>query len=191
MKDHYNLLLSKHAKKNRDEEKATGIDVEIKEVDQLLDDIQEEIEIAKETLFKKSETEKTKDHADKIKGEEMRAVAMESMGETRNRKLSDDSPGGSTRRNLSDTLVYLRESAREKVEANKMEWELRREELEFRKQEHEERSGQTQTLMQQIQQQQIVHNNFIQQQIQQQKQQFQMQTELFKSLINKLNNLHV
>ena len=58
MKDHYNLLLSKHAKKKRDEEKATGIDVEIKEVDQLLDEIQEEIEIANETLLKKSETEK-------------------------------------------------------------------------------------------------------------------------------------
>ena len=50
VRDHFNLLLTKRKNKKRENERASGINMEKKEIDTLLDEILEDIENCQEVL---------------------------------------------------------------------------------------------------------------------------------------------
>lgn len=197
LRDHLNYQIKKRNRTLRDEERASGIEVETSEMDVLLDEISNGIEIANEIRTEKLDMNKKKEEAEKLKAEEIRNQAMESMGETRRRRSSEDSETSGPsfasppppKRRGTETLAYLREVSEAKRKQENEEKELRREELAFQTRQHEESTRQTQLLLQQMQQQQALQNAALQQQLTNQQQQFQMQTELFKSLIDKINHI--
>ena len=170
VRDHFNLLLTKRKNKKRENERASGIHIEEKEIDTLLDEILEDIENCQEVLSTQSDAKRQAEAADKERAEEMRMRAMETYGESRKRKNEDDdtTPQRGKRRSGSETIQFLR---REELELKKQEAENSREQFNFV----------MQNMQMQIQQQQI------KQQFQMQQQQMQQQTQLFAALLEKIN----
>ena len=130
-------------------------------MDQLLDDINNEVEIAnKRNAHKRNQKHRDQKLTRRRKRRyKMRRVAIKSLGETRKRRFTWKQRNYLTYRSLpkrrmrSETLVYLRESADAKREDEKLERERRKQELELKPKEHDERCRQTNMVMQQIQQQ--------------------------------------
>jgi len=176
VRDRYALLTSKRAQKIREEEKASGIDVEdVSELDNLLEDILErekegKAAIEAQNLEKNKKSEKEKGAVDLI-----RRQAMEKM----EKRQSDEFQTGTKkkgRRSTSDAIDYLKEKASK-------EYDLRKEEMELKKKEQDQSSQQQQDMMkvllnqmqQQQQQQQNLQTMFLSQQ--------QQQNEILKALI--------
>ena len=90
VRDHFNLLLKKQKNKKPENERASGINIEEKEIDTLLDEILEDIENFQEVLSTQSDAKRQAEAADKEKAEEMRMRAMETYGESRRYKNEDD-----------------------------------------------------------------------------------------------------
>ena len=133
----------------REEEAASGVVVE---------DLTEK-EVLIEELIEREDTIKPDDNRlsvqqknDKDKAEDIRKKAMESMGETKKRKLSrgttdEDRPTTSGRKRRAQPLVdFLRENAN-------AERELRQQELDIKRKEHEKQQETIQVMM--LQQQQM------------------------------------
>ena len=80
--DHINLILTKRKNKKRENERTSGINIEGKEIDTLLDGILEDIENCQEVLSTQSDAKRQAEAADKEKAEEMRMRAMETYGES-------------------------------------------------------------------------------------------------------------
>ena len=169
VRDHFNLLLTKQKNKKRENERASGINIEEKEIDTLLDEILEDIENCQEVLSTQSNAKRQAEAADKEKAEEMRMRAMETYGESRKRKNEDDdtTPQRGKRRSGSETIQFL---------GNAEEMKLRREELELKKQEAENSREQFNFVMQNMQMQMQIQQQQMQQQFQMQQQQMQQQT---------------
>jgi len=111
------------------------------------------------------------------KAEEMRKRSMEKLGETRKRQAEEGGKVTPRKRGSgSETLVYLREKA-------EREFDLRKEELEVKKDEQSAQLQMFQFMQQQLQQQQQQQ----QQQVQLQQQQQQLQNQLLMALIEKIN----
>lgn len=150
VRERCSLLETKFRKKTRDEERASGISVEVSEQDVLLEEILEKEQAAEVEL----DVAKGKKVDDKNKAEEMRRKAMERMSK---RKVDDTEEGSegtsgasgskrSRRRSGSDTIEYLKEKG-------EMERELKEKELEIRKTEAENQKDMMTMLLQQQQQQ--------------------------------------
>ena len=135
--------------KIREEEAASGVVVE---------DLTEK-EVLIEELIEREDTIKPDDNRlsvqqknDKDKAEDIRKKAMESMGETKKRKLSrgttdEDQPTTSGRKRRAQPLVdFLRENAN-------AERELRQQELDIKRKEQEKQQETIQAMM--LQQQQM------------------------------------
>ena len=172
VRDHFNLLLTKRKNKKRENERASGIHIEEKEIDTLLDEILEDIENCQEVLSTQSDAKRQAEAADKERAEEMRMRAMETYGESRKRKNEDDdtTPQRGKRRSGSETIQFLR-----------------REELELKKQEAENSREQFNFVMQNMQMQMQIQQQQMQQQFQMHQQQMQQQTQLFAALLEKIN----
>ena len=175
VRDHFNLLLTKRKNKKRENQRASGINIEEKEIDTLLDEILEDIENCQEVLSTQSDAKRQAETADKERAEEMRMRAMETYGESRKRENEDDdtTPQRGKRRSGSETIQFLR-----------------REELELKKQEAENSGEQFNFVMQNMQNMQMqmqIQQQQMQQQFQMQQQQMQQQTQLFAALLEKIN----
>ena len=84
VRDRYNLLTKKMQAKLKSEEKASAIDVETTELDDLLEEISEKEKAAKEKL--ESDEDNKAVENDKVAAESMRKEALERMGQTAKRK---------------------------------------------------------------------------------------------------------
>lgn len=143
VRDRWNLLQSKFRKRMAEEEKASGIDVEMSERDVLIEELCNKEESLSFNANKKK--------ADKEAAEDIRKKAMERMKETTKRKSSESDTKGSgkkSRRNGGELVDFFREKA-------KSEQELRERELKIREQEQENAAKRQEDLLQLMAQQQM------------------------------------
>ena len=195
LRDRFNLLMSKFKAKKKEEGRATGISAEMQEVDIVLEELCEKEEASKN----KSTTGNKNPQQDKAKAEEMRLKAMETMGQTQKRGKKSDgvSPVKKKKKEKKKNMRCHWIPEKKKVE---QEMELRRDEIELRKQEEVRGShlSEQQVKMQQdmlkIIQQQHEKQQKEQQRHQQQQQQFmqsmfnrqQQQSQALLALIERL-----
>lgn len=128
VRDRFSLIQAKYKEKMRYEEGASGIDCEETELDQALAEITEKEEEADRERNEKNDTQTKKNEKDKAAGEDVRLKAMETM-RRKSDDFEDDKPS-KRRRSTSDAVEYLKE----KFENEK---DLRKEELEIKKNEQQ------------------------------------------------------
>ena len=92
----------------KDEEKASGIECDLSEVEKALEEIAEKEAAAEDTV------ESDKKKADNAKAVEMRNRALESLGRTQKRQRNDEEeenvkPKQKSHRSGGETIAYLRE----------------------------------------------------------------------------------
>ena len=148
-RDHFHKIMQEFEKKERDEHKATGIDVEYDELAHLSQDIKDRMEEV--TSQVEPETAKKQQEAEQASG--MRQKAMETMGGTKKRKSSSTDGKQPQRRRSSDTMNVLQESMQQRAEQMKAERELRERELKTRELEMKQ---QQQVMMQMLHNQQLM-----------------------------------
>ena len=93
VRNSYSLLITKHAQKLRKEEKASGIEVETSELDNLLEEIIEREKNAKAKIESQDMDKNKKAEKEKATAEGVRKQAMERMGDTKKRENSNDESG--------------------------------------------------------------------------------------------------
>ena len=173
------VLIKKYKKKVAEETKASGITVdEPSEFDIAMEEICEKAEAAERDLQMMSEERKANLEKEKRQAEDMRAKALEKVGETRKREASDDvKKEKKARRSGADTITYLKERSEE-------EFKIRQEELELKKQEQRSQTKQqeemTQQLIRQQENQQVMFANLQKQQSEQLQQLSQMQMAIMQ-----------
>ena len=154
VRDRYNLLIDNFKKQDRENDKASGIDVVETELDLLLRELVEKsLEASCGYCDKKKSLE-----AEKQCAEEIRFQAMESLGETRkrNEKSPEEETPRKSRRTSNDTVNYLRERSQREYELREQEMRVKSDETAiFRElilQKNNENSNQITAQLQQQQQ---------------------------------------
>lgn len=105
-------------KKDKMEQKASGIDAQYGEYEQLCEDLKERVKECHEEL----EKEKTKEEEEKACAGDMH---LHAMGAMKKKKSEDRSPAKqATKRRASDTLQYLKQS----MEVKKQELPIKKKE---------------------------------------------------------------
>ena len=128
VRDRYNLLVEHFKMKQREYAKESGIEVEETELDQLLLELTEKADEAKQLYDKLTAEKNVHAEAEKSAAQEQRQTAMESLGETKKRKQSDDEPTPRKSRNTgTDTISYLRERSDKELELRERELQQRNE----------------------------------------------------------------
>lgn len=178
VRERYTLLIEKLKKKLKEEEKASGIETDMNDVEKALEEILEKEADAESTLA----TDKKR--VENVKAVEMRNRAMESMRSTQKRKQGDEDKDAENapkpkikRRSGGDTVAYLREKNDmvQKWKAEELELQKQRLEVESRKQ--DEFQKQQQAMMQMMAQQQQQFQMFATMQ--------QQQTQVILKLLEK------
>ncbi|PFX18625.1 hypothetical protein AWC38_SpisGene17000 [Stylophora pistillata] len=195
LRDRLNLFRAKFKNKNREEEKASGISPEVREIDTLLEELSEKEEEAKNKPSIRDKKQNAQQ--ERAKAEEMRLKAMETMGQ--NKKLVEESDEVNLRKkkrkSTGDAIGFLEKKAEQ-------EMALRRKEIEMKKQEGMRGSQQTtmqQEMLRMIQQQQEDQQKqqqrketqqlqFLQSMLNQQQQQSQVLLSLIERLTPKENH---
>ena len=138
-RDRWTLLRGKYQKKMTNEIKASGIDVEVNEIDSIIEELIGKEDAAVSTGGK----DKKKVEEEKKAAEQIRKKAMERLGESSKRCGADGEVEvkKKKRKSSSEAVEFLREKA-------KLDHSLREEELQLRK----DRQSQTLVLLQQQQQ---------------------------------------
>lgn len=173
VRDRYSLLAKKFMRREAQEERASGISPpELTAVEKLLSELVEKFREADMTGDDKAT--KKKAEQSKMKGEEMRRMSMEKLGETSKRRKESSGEETTPKRSRAsgrETLVYLREKG-------ERELAMKKEEMAMLVKESEQRDKIQETLLQQQQAtQQLFANMFDQFQRQQQQQQEQWQQQ--------------
>ena len=110
------------------EERASGIDPEMTEIDIMLEEICEKEEVAEE----EDETKKKKAKAEKESAEKMRLKAMEKLSESQKRKDSnEEAQPKKSRKGIGDAVSYLQEKSKEEIAFRKEQIELKKQEDEL------------------------------------------------------------
>ena len=186
VRDRVNLvLIKKHKKKVVEENKASGITPnEPSEFELGMDEICENAEAADRDQQVISEEKKANLEKEKKQVEDMRAKALEKVGETKKRvAVSDDGSGEPgkkekrSRRSGTETIAYLKEKSAKELQIRQEELELRKEEQCAQAKCHEQM---TQQLIHQQERQQDMFANLQQQQNQQLQQLSQMQMAMMQ-----------
>jgi len=179
VRDHIGILVNKHKRKVRAEEKASGIaPEEPSELENLLDTIiaLEESGDAESQELRAEKNEKCEN--DRAKAEDARLKAMEKLSETRKRlseSEAEDEKPKRQRRCGSDAMDFLADRA-------KINYELKQQELKLLKEQQAmEREKMEAMAKQQLQTQQQQTDMFKVLQQQQQQQQQQSQQQLFNT----------
>ena len=134
MRDRLNLLAANYKKKVRAEEKASGIEVEESEIDQLLLEIVEKFEEAKDGIDKATAEKNETAKAEHSATQEQRQRAIKSLGETNKRKREykgDEEPPKRSRKTGSDTIAYLTERTEKEFEMREKELQQKRKEMDL------------------------------------------------------------
>ena len=134
VRDHYNLLEKQQKKRLREEEKASGISLDHSEFEDSMEDIIELFKMKDEEDQLNDAEKKDKLVADSMAALEMKQTALETLSESKKRKAKDQE--GKRKRKMSngsDTIAYLQQ---------KVDSELRREEMKLKQEEVNERKAQ-------------------------------------------------
>ena len=132
VRDRYTLLTSRHKQKLRDEEKASGIEIEETELDILLEDILEREKNAKEKIDEQSAEKKAKAAQVKEAAEEIRLQALQTLKDKGKRKSEDENQKGpKMRRRTSDAIKFLVEKAEKDRELKMEELKIKNWEVEI------------------------------------------------------------
>ena len=184
VRDRFNKLIKDHKKKDRDEERASGISPEQDEVDNALDNIVPIVEEAEKEQEQLNDAKLKKHEEEQGKAIEMRRRSLETFAETKTRN-GEEPPKKRNRSTGSDTFKYLKEKAEMDNDFKKQEIEWRKEkeakelkmqeqkleiekaELAQRAKETEEKSRREGMLLDQLTNMQTITMNFMQQQQQQ------------------------
>jgi hypothetical protein len=149
VRDRWTLLKTKYKKKTREEEAASGIDV---------DDLTERESLIEELCDKEEsfvDVDSVRKQKEKINAEDIRMKALERMGETKkrtSREFDGDSKPKKTRRGISELVEYLKQRS-------STDSELRREELAIKKNEQEiQKQTASQAAAQQLEMMRIMQN---------------------------------
>ena len=138
--DRHNLLAERMRIKIKDEQKASGISPTRSEVEEALEYLIEK-EDASDEIHKNNMNRKDV-MAEREKAEEVRKVAMESLGTTKKRKEDEkenavDCKQPKRRRSAeSETVAYLREKSEKERQGRAEEIELRKAQLELERKKH-------------------------------------------------------
>ena len=138
--DRYNLLAERMRIKIKDEEKTSGISPTRSEVEEALEYLIEEEDASDEIHKNNMNMEDVM--AEREKAEEVRKVAMESLGTTKRRKEDEkensvDCKQPKRRRSAgSETVAYLREKSEKERQGSVGEIELRKAQLELERKKH-------------------------------------------------------
>ena len=106
VRERYTVLSEKFKSKMKDEEKASGIECDLSEVEKALEEIAEK-EVAAEDTVKND-----KKKVDNAKAVEMRNRALESLGKTQKRQRNEEEENAKPKqksRRSGDTIAYLSE----------------------------------------------------------------------------------
>ena len=118
LRDRTQKLLKLHANKRNREEKASGVEVQHSELDDLMLDLYDQHKQIENEISEASEKLKVAKYQDKLAAEEIRACAVERLSETRKRNLDKVDHGDQSqkissnnkrRSSSGDTIAYLRE----------------------------------------------------------------------------------
>lgn len=177
VRERYNLLSTKLRRKLSSEEKASGIDPDMSEVEDMVEElIQIEDDLAERRRLNDEEN-KRKAEVDKENANDIRVKAMEKLGETKRRKENEAEVQKKDKRrrsNGSETIQYLREK-------NELMIKFRMEDKELEKQkQNEERNKHDEFMKMMMQQQQQFQAMIMQQQ--------QQQNQLMMAVISKLGS---
>ncbi|KAK2564477.1 hypothetical protein P5673_011919 [Acropora cervicornis] len=176
VRDRYNNLSRELRKKIKNEEKASGIETEMTNLENALEDLIER-EDAAESENRAVDDQKKQD---KENAADMRNRAMESLGQTKKRKESDDSENEGRklkkRSNGNATVAYLREK-------NERLQEFRKEELEVKRMQLEKEENFMKVMMSQQQKQMQEFQAMMNMQVRQ-------QSDLMPALVTKLIDKH-
>ena len=139
VRDRYNLLSTNLRRKLKKEEKASGIAVEMSEVERALEELIEK-EDAAEELRLEGKMKKMADDNARVNAEDIRKKAMENLGETQKRKSEESgaTPGKKRRSNGSDTIRYLKEKQERMVEVETKRLEMDERKMEKPNRRHDE-----------------------------------------------------
>ena len=185
VRDRYGIISDKYKKKIRSEEKASGIQVDETELGVLLEEVVERENLAEEECNEG----KKKMEDEKQKAVDIRKTAMESLSQTRKRKVSEESAGKKSRRSGSEAIDYLREKSREELRIKEEEMQLKKEQQALEVRQHEAGIKRHEAMEQMMAQQQQQMLKLMQDQ-QQQTNNFQnmmaQQSQLLAGLVAKL-----
>ena len=166
VRERYTLLSDKFRAKMRDEEKASGIDTDLSDVEKALEEIVEKEAVVEETA------QNDKKKVDSAKAAEMRYRALKNLGGTQKRQRKGEVENETAartkrRRSVNDTVAYLREK-------NDLMQKWKREEMKLQKQQLGAESKKEEQLKKQ-------HQDLLQVMLQQNKQQ-QEQMQNFQKM---------
>ena len=161
VRERYKVLEKRFKKENNEDRRASGTSPEEDEVFVGICEIVEQFEEAA-TLHQEAVSEKKKKQDEEVlQAEEMRNVSLESFGETRKRKKTEEDRTRKVRG--TETMQYLRERAIKDDEIKREEISLKKEELQLQKEQQNalaeqlrRQHDQTQQLVQQQQHQNIL-----------------------------------
>ena len=186
MRDRYALLISRHKLKQREEEKASGIDVpELTELDALLEEIREREKSAEEKSDALRNDRKVKDEKEKAKAEEIRQAALQTIAIRKSNDIdSGEKPKkAKLRRSTSDAIGFLAEKSEKERELKKEELAIRKRELDLAETKQEEAAQQQKTMFSAL-----INTMQQQQQLQQQNLQIMLdqQNKVFMALMENI-----
>ena len=181
VRDRYNLLSGKLRRKLKDEERASGIDTDMTETEVALEDLIEREDAAEAQLKENVDAGKKKKADDRESAEDMRAKALEKLGETQKRKAEGNELGKIKKRRSTggEAVRFLREK-------NEMLASVKKEEMALKLKSEEAESKRHHDFMQmmyQQQQQQKEQMHGIQAMMLQQQQQ---QNQLIMTMLSKV-----
>lgn len=127
------------------------------EVEVAVEDLIEREEVADHEQQGETEEKKKKVNEDKIKAEDIRRKAMESIGTTQKRKADGNEEVKRKRRSTGDTVEYLRERNKQMQEMREQELEVKKKEIDTAQNRHDDMMS---LLIQQQQQQQKQAQDF-------------------------------
>ena len=151
VRDRWTLLKTKYKKKTREEEAASGIDV---------DDLTERESLIEELCDKEEsfvDVDSVRKQKEKINAEDIRMKALERMGETKKRTTSREFDGDSkpkkTRRGTSELVEYLKQRSGTDSELRREELAIKKNEQEIQKQTASQAAAQQLEMMRMMQEQ--------------------------------------
>ena len=161
IRDRLKKLLKAFITKKNAEERASGINPEYSELDDLLNDINERKHEGEIRENKNSEEKNKKVDKERAEAEQVRRMSMERLSETKKRlstsastdELEVSPPTKRPRSSGGDTIMYLREKSEKDFALREEELRLKRAELEAAKERDSHLQQQSALMLQQCQQQ--------------------------------------
>ena len=131
VRDHIGVLVQRLKRKEAKELKESGISPTKTELDEAIEQIIAMEESADEQHDLEDGEKRDKMEGDRLKAEEMRRTAMETLGKTQKRKSEEgQSKAKKSRRSGSETVEFLKLKAEQDMDIKKQELDLRKQEQE-------------------------------------------------------------